>query len=193
MSTAADNLIGKTKQALAGRIPERLQRDDAVPAAVLILLYEKDYQTHVVLTERSHDVQHHKGQIAFPGGSWEPEDPNLQTTALRETFEEVGVLPGHVELVGQLDDIYTVSNFVVTPMVGLLTGPVPYPFVPLPREVATVLEVPLPHLMDERNVTLEQYERAGQAVLLPTYAWNEYRVWGATAVLLQKLLGILES
>ena len=93
-------------------------------AAVLVPLFEKDASCHLLFTMRSHQVRHHRGQISFPGGAFDEEDADLQRTALREAFEEIGLREREVQVLGILDDIITTSEFIVTPFVGVF----PYPY-----------------------------------------------------------------
>ena len=160
-------------------------------AAVLIPLYEREGQYHVLFTLRTEHVEHHKGQISFPGGAADPEDPDLEFTALRETFEEIGVRPDDVEVLGRLDDIVTITNFLVTPYVGVLRGPVPYPFRHNEHEVAELLEVPLSHLMEEANVVQETREIGGRPTPTYSYRFGEHVIWGATARILRGFLDLL--
>src|SRR3972149_1451659 len=127
--------------AIAESTPRHVEHPDASPAAVLILVSDREGEPHVVFTERTTHVEHHKGQICFPGGACAGADDCLETPALRETFEEIGVLPEHVRIIGQLDDMVTISNFRVTPYVGMLSMPLEYPFVINEQEVARVIEV----------------------------------------------------
>ena len=124
-------------------------------AAVRLPLYESAGDTHVLFTVRSELVEHHKGQISFPGGAHDASDPDLRFTAVRETWEEIGVAMDHVEVIGQLDEMITISNFLVRPFVGRITQPGPYPFVHSEIEVTEILEVPLQHLREEANVVAE--------------------------------------
>lgn len=186
-----EDLIQRTRQALAGYRARRIEDDLMSPAAVLVLLYERDGQPHIVFTERSHDVRYHKGQISFPGGAVEADDADLLATALRETFEEIGVSPQEVEVIGQLDDLITVTDFRVTPYVGVLKREPNVPFVPHEREVAAVIEVPLRHLLDAME--LELRERRGKPVLVPAYTYKNHRIWGATASILKGLLDLISE
>ncbi|HXG42114.1 MAG TPA: CoA pyrophosphatase [Dehalococcoidia bacterium] len=186
-------LLDRARAALAVHRPLTLQQPGAVPAAVLVPLYLKEGQAHVLLTERTHHVEHHKGQISFPGGARDPEDPDLLATALRESYEEAGIHPQDVEVIGRLDDIVTITNFLVTPYVGVLRCQSGYGFCAHPREVASLLEVPLPHLLDWRNMELELRQWRGTPVLVPAFHWNGYRIWGATARILKQLLDLLQS
>ena len=98
------------------------------PAAVILPLYQKDGEYHILFTKRTEHLEYHKGQVCFPGGGCDEQDKSLVDTALRETFEEIGVRPLDVEILGQLDNMGTVSSsFLITPFVGLI--PYPYEFV----------------------------------------------------------------
>lgn len=185
------DLIQRAREALSEHIPRRIDDPTAEPAAVLILLYRRDGEPHVLFTERTHQVEHHKGQISFPGGAADDDDDSLETTALRETYEEVGVRPEDVEIIGQLDDMITISNFRVTPYVGILKTNSEYPFVLNEREVAEVVQVPLSHLLDERNMELEVRQHQGREVLVPAYTYDGHRIWGATARMLRQFLELL--
>ncbi len=189
---AGQELIDKTRQVMAEYIPRHIEDSSATPAAVVILVYDRDGEAHVLFTERTEHVEHHKGQISFPGGAWDGADERLETTALRETQEEIGVDPEDVDIVGQLDDMITISNFRVTPYVGILSTNSEYPFVVNEREVAKVVQVPLSHLMDERNMELEVRQHQGKQVLVPAYTYEGHRIWGATARMLRQFLELLD-
>ncbi len=188
----SDEWLERTRQAVAEYIPRHVDKSpDATPAAILILVYDRDGEAHVLFTERTHQVEHHKGQISFPGGAIDDGDDRLETTALRETSEEIGVQPDDVEIVGQLDDMLTISNFLVTPYVGILNTNSDYPFVVNRHEVEQVVQVPLVHLMDEKNMELEVRQHKGKEVLVPAYTYENHRIWGATARMLRQLLDLI--
>ena len=121
------------------------------PAGVLLILHERPSGPHIIFQKRTDSVRDHKGQISFPGGAMDPEDQSVRENALRETREEIGVLPQHIEVLGQLDDMVTISNFLVTPYVGWLDR-FPYEWRFSDEEVAYLLEVPLDHLRNPRNL-----------------------------------------
>jgi len=174
--------------------PRRIDPDGRPVAGVLILCYDVDGETRLLFTKRTELVEHHKGEICFPGGAREATDADLYQTALRETFEEVGLHPEHVERVGQLNDIVSRgSNFVISPFVGIISAPVPYAFEHARREVEEILEVPLVHLLDDGNVTHETRELDGQMVELDFYRFGRHTIWGATARILHQLLGLLSD
>ena len=162
---------------------------DQIRAAVLMPLFVKEGALHLLLTKRTDSVEHHKGQIAFPGGVCEEDDEDVCATALRETFEEVGIASEKVLVLGRLDERLTVTGFRVTPYVGVI--PWPIELRPHDAEIAGMLEVPLSALLDprrreERTVT---WEGTTRKVLY--YHWGEAPIWGATARMIEELIEIL--
>lgn len=156
---------------------------------VLILLYCADDEFHVVLTQRPDYDGVHAGQVSCPGGRHEPPE-TLGQTALRETWEEVGVPPADVELLGEMTPLYVMpSDFEVHPFVGRYIGAGRPDFVPDRREVASILEVPLRLLLDPATRAEEEMElRGGLRLLVPFFRVGEQRVWGATAMILSELV-----
>ncbi len=161
------------------------------PAGVLLLLYPKDGEYCVLLNKRTDQVEHHKGEISFPGGSKDAEDATLLDTALRETHEEMGIRPEDVEVLGQVDDTPTSTNFLITTTVG--TIPYPYDFNPSELEVAEVLEVPLPALMDDETRRDEVRIVDGNLARVPSYVYQGHLIFGATARVLSRFLELLET
>jgi 8-oxo-dGTP pyrophosphatase MutT (NUDIX family) len=184
-------LLRAIHQVMASHQPRRIQPEGRPEAAVLLLIYEVHGEPHILFTLRTHLVETHKGQISFPGGAADPEDDDLRLTALRETFEELGVRPEDVDVAGQLDDSPSISGFMVTPYVGFIRGPVPYPFRPNRHEVAELIEVPLSHLMDRANVTEEARHIDGRDVVMYSYVFREHVIWGLTARILKQFLDLL--
>jgi 8-oxo-dGTP pyrophosphatase MutT (NUDIX family) len=156
---------------------------------VLIPLLFKDSAWHVLVTQRTHNVGHHKGQISFPGGACEPEDGSLLDTALRETYEEIGVPPDAVEVLGALDDFGTITSFVVTPFVGVIPNPFAYQL--SQGEVAAVIEVPLAFLRDRTSLRTERREAGGQSFNVLFWDYGPYTIWGATARILKDFLDLV--
>jgi 8-oxo-dGTP pyrophosphatase MutT (NUDIX family) len=165
------------------------EESDLTCAAVLLPLLYKTGQWHVLFTRRTQDVEHHKGQISFPGGACEPGDENLAATALRETYEEVGVPPHVVEILGALDDFPTITDFMVTPFVGLLPHPLPYRL--NPHEVDAVLEVPLSFFTDPAGLRVEQREHQGRIFDVLFWDYGPHTIWGATARILKGFLDLI--
>ncbi len=186
-----EEVVERMQQALSDYTPRHIDHPAAADAAVLILLHDREGETHVIFTERTNHVEHHKGQMSFPGGACDEGDDCLETTAMRETFEEIGVRREDVRIIGQLDDMVTVSNFRVTPYVGVLTTETGYSFTINDREVAKVVPVPLSFLLEEQNMELEVREHQGREVLVPAFSYEGHRIWGATARMLHQLIELL--
>jgi 8-oxo-dGTP pyrophosphatase MutT (NUDIX family) len=159
-------------------------------AAVLVPMLFRDGEWHVVVTQRTQHVEHHKGQISFPGGACEAGDIDLQATALRETFEEIGIPPDQVEILGALDDFPTITNFVVTPFVAVVSHPVEYRLEAC--EVESVLEVPLSFLLDPESSRVEPREHDGRLYQVLFWDYGIYTIWGATAQILKGMLDLLD-
>jgi 8-oxo-dGTP pyrophosphatase MutT (NUDIX family) len=159
-----------------------------IPAGVLVPVVEGS-DPHLVLTRRTDLVRHHKGEISFPGGVRHPEDPDLLTTSLRETEEELGIPPDAFDVLGQLPPVHTiVSGYVIVPFVGLLAGP--RPMTPSPIEIDEVIEVPVARLAGaEQEVLATDGDGA-------TRGWFAYDIdgqviWGATGRIVHAFLEAL--
>ena len=160
------------------------------PAAVLLPLYKKQGEYHILLTRRTQKVEHHKGQISFPGGARQEDDEGLMDTALRETFEEIGVCPEDVEVLGELDNMGTLtSNYLVTPFVGII--PYPYELRVNCDEIDELVEVPLSALADKRNHREEVYVIEGIKFKATMFDYRGHVIWGATARILEQFLDLL--
>ncbi|MBI4642037.1 MAG: CoA pyrophosphatase, partial [Candidatus Tectomicrobia bacterium] len=134
-------------------------------------------------------LKDHAGQISFPGGRRDREDKSLTETALRETFEEIGIHASHVEILGQLDDVVTRSNYVITPYVG--TFPHPYQYTIDTHEVAEILEVPLSLLLDKQYFRGETQNSEALRFPPPLWFYREHIIWGATARIVERFLGLV--
>ena len=184
-------MVEHIRDALAAYEPRRIEQDGLPRAGVLIAVYDEEDGTPCVLvTVRSEQVEFHKGQISFPGGAHDPEDGDLLTTALRETEEEIGLRREHVEVWGQLDDIVTISNFLVTPYIGRVTEPAPYAFATSEIEVAELLAVPLPHLHEPSSQNDEPVPWKHGIAPPPSYSYGEHVIWGATGRMLRQFLEV---
>lgn len=148
-------------------------------AGVLIPIIVREQALSVLLTRRATHLKYHAGQVSFPGGSMDPDDADIQATALRETREEIGIRPDEVEIAGFLDPVLTVTGYTVTPVVGLVKPTIRIKIDP--AEVERAFEVPLDFLLDEANA--KQSERDVDGVRLPIveFTFAAERIWGATA------------
>lgn len=178
----------KTESVITGRDRVVLSEKSLKPAAILMPYFIKDGKEHILLTVRSQQVPLHKGQIAFPGGRQEPGE-DLETTALREAEEEVGIHPQDVELIGPTDDIVTITSYRVTPFLGKI--PYPYEFNRNPEEIAEILLVPFEALLAEENITKNVVSSSIGEFPLYYFNWNSHVIWGATGRILANLLNLL--
>ena len=161
------------------------------PAAVLIPLFVRDHALWTLFTKRTDTVEHHKGQISFPGGGQHPEDENLWVTAIRETEEEIGVPRETVRLLGALPKMVTVTDFEVWPFVGAI--PYPVSFRPEAGEVESIIEVPLSYLLDPMVVEDRLIRWKGKDVKTLVYHYRGHAIWGATARILADFLEVLRG
>ena len=165
----------------------------AITHAVLVPFYLLGGELHIVLTKRTDLVSMQQGHIAFPGGRRESDDPDLLAAALRESQEEIGLEPRYVEVFGRLDDFWTRGGkMFVAGFAGLIDPAVsPYPWQPQEREVAEILEVPVRHFLDARNVEVaEPREVIGRMWPNETFVFRGHRVFGATARTLRHVLDL---
>ncbi len=151
-------------------------------AAVLVAVTA---DAELILTKRSTKLKHHAGQIAFPGGRQDNTDRDLVHTALREAEEEIGLNPKDVTVLGQLPSHETVSNYIATPIVGIV--PSGLTFTPEAGEVAEVFKVPLTHVTDVVNFAIEGRRWQGHQRHYYTVPYGPYYIWGATARMLHGL------
>ena len=163
--------------------------DPLTPAAVLVPIVVRHGGPTVLFTQRTAHLEHHAGQVSFPGGHQEPEDASPNETALRETEEEVGLDRRHVAIVGRLDQYVTRTGFTVTPLVGLVTPP--FRMSPDADEVAEVFEVPLDFLLDPANHKREHRLHKGARREFFAMPYGDYYIWGATAGMLMNLYDVL--
>ena len=155
-------------------------------AAVLVLTYHKDHDHHLVLTKRTEQVEHHKGQICFPGGVKDEKDCDLWETALRETKEELGVNPDQVTFLGKLNQVITPTEFRITPYVASLVCLLPWQ--PNPTEINQVFSISFSHLYNPQNFCLQKKVYSGVEYDDPLFTYGEHHIWGATGRIIVDLL-----
>ena len=185
------SILPRLRAALAAAPPPS-ETPPGIASAVLVPLFERDGDLHLLFTKRSESLPHHRGQVAFPGGRHVADaDPSLLATALRETEEEIGVAPSDVDVLGTLAPIHTFSsNFLINPFVGVI--PHPYDFRPNPREVSAIFSVALDVLLDPATAAEEEWTIDGAIVPISTYRHGEHVIWGATHRITSSLLDLLQ-
>jgi len=170
-----------------------LQSNDSVKSSVLILLYPEEESIKTVVMLRPSYDGFHSGQISLPGGKWEISDKDMATTALRETYEEIGVPPSKIRLVGQLSPLYIPpSNYIVFPYIGF--SDIKPDFHKDPTEVQELIEIDIAALLNKENRNTRKITFIdGASVNVPCYTCGGMIIWGATAMILSEFLALLEN
>lgn len=178
------------RQALLERQEQRIPRETARPASVLIPLVDRGGEVHVWLIRRTETMTSHRGQVAFPGGKRDPEDRSSMVTAVRETHEELGFAPEALEVHGRLDDVPTVTNFIITPWVAWLREDL----VPIPSEaeIARAFCVPLAPFVYEKP-RARFFRGTGMTRIVPSWVVDNETVWGATARIMGTLAAVVRD
>jgi len=165
--------------------------DDHSKAGVLILLYLWMKRLYVLLTKRTERLYHHRAQVSFPGGRQEAQEI-LETTAIREASEELGISLDASCILGRLTPLYIPpSNYCVFPFVAFLDERPD--FRPSSAEVAEIIEVPLDHLLDKDNIRREIWTIRGIEIDVPFYEYGEHKIWGATAMIMSEFLHVWKT
>lgn len=198
------NLSGLTEKEISERLaaasvptdgpyPDGLLKETLRSAAVLIPFVRVEGEWHLLLIRRAeHADDFHSGQVAFPGGGAHPGDPDPESTALRETYEEIGILPQDVRTLGRLNEFVTISSYRVTPVVGVI--PWPYTFNIAQDEVSRVFTIPIAWLADPANSEIRSRELPPPYQPISVIYFRPYDgevLWGASARFTQGLLNIL--
>ena len=180
----------RIRQILSQREKKCIADPDLTLSAVLVPIYEKAGEYYILFTKRTETVEYHKGQISFPGGRRDDGDSDLLATALREAFEEIGLRPEAVEILGELDEERTIgSNFMICPFIGFI--PYPYQFEISRDEVEQLVEVPLSALLDKANFREEVVTDEGKTFPAYFYHYGDQVIWGATARILKRFLDLV--
>ena len=194
LTTAAGTRVERLHQVLERRV--RRSIDTAPPlirAGVLIPLVRRGNEIELLFTRRTDTVLTHKGQISFPGGQREDSDAETVETALRESYEEIGLEPSRVTVLGELDDVFTaVSSFVITPVVGLVEGGIDNLRL-APDEVKSLLLVPVTQLLDSDIHTTETRSVGEQQYRIHYYTIGDDIIWGATGRIVYQFLKAWEE
>lgn len=171
----------------------KIETKNPKTAAVMMLFYPKNGETHLVLIVRNSYQGVHSAQIAFPGGKYEPRDQIFENTALRETHEEIGIPPDSIEILKAFTRLYIPpSNFMVYPFFGICRDEIV--FVPDTSEVADIIELPLSVFIgDDILVSVNLTTSYAENIIVPAFKIEEHIVWGATAMMLSELKEVLKK
>jgi 8-oxo-dGTP pyrophosphatase MutT (NUDIX family) len=163
---------------------------DQTPAAVLILLVYFREKWNILFTRRTSKVRTHQGEVSFPGGSYEQEDRALLKTALRETWEEIGISPDCIKILGELNPYKTISNFLVYPFVGKLTCELNFDM--QSDEVERVFLIPVDWLKDKAHFYEDEYTLDGHTFrkVIHYKDYDGEHLWGLTARITQEILSL---
>jgi 8-oxo-dGTP pyrophosphatase MutT (NUDIX family) len=183
-------MISVIRERLKSYNAKKVECASTIMAGVVIPLFEKDSDFFFLLTKRSDTVRFHRGEVSFPGGMYEEADGNIMNTALRECGEEIGVKRDDVEIIGRLDDVYTLTGFVITPYVGVI--PYPYDFRTNPEEVAYIITLPYTFLK-EANPVQEVTRHNGKTQKVQSLHYNGDQIWGATCRMLLQFQKIIQD
>jgi 8-oxo-dGTP pyrophosphatase MutT (NUDIX family) len=170
------------RQRLSAHAPRAIQKKSLRPAAVMILIMNRDGEAHVLLTKRTEKVGTHKGQMALPGGGYDESDGDFLRTALRETEEEVGVCPSDIDVLGRFDDFISIAGFHVVSYIGVI--PYPYEYTINRDEIEDYVEVPLSMFVNREFGKVQQVEFEGHMYNVYHYYYKNFEIWGMTARIL---------
>jgi 8-oxo-dGTP pyrophosphatase MutT (NUDIX family) len=188
VSSRSMDLKSRIRSALAALQTRAISSGFDREAAVLMPVFEEDGEPHFLLTLRTEEVETHKGQISFPGGMRDG-DESLEITALRETWEEIGIEEGKIEILGRFHDYVSSTDYHVVPFVGYVRSP--FQVVPQPTEVAEVLTVPFRAFFDPERLRTEKMMLRGKLIDVHFYSYNSYQIWGLTARIIKDFLAVL--
>ena len=182
-------MIGdKIAKVLNSRAPKDLTHLRYKLAAVLMPIQEREDGDYLVLTKRAEELNHHRGQVAFPGGRVDAGDRDELEAALRESYEEIGIDPAHVRVLGRLDQVTAAYDFIVTPFVGII--PPSYEFRLNPLETAAVFAVPIAALLEPERVTIANHLSSHGEPVYHFY-YDDWDIWGATARIIVQFLDLV--
>jgi 8-oxo-dGTP pyrophosphatase MutT (NUDIX family) len=180
----------RIRECLSALKPSTITNGYIRQAAILMPVFEHELQSHFLLTLRTDEVETHKGQISFPGGMREGQE-ELVDTALRETFEEVGIGSDRIEILGRFHDYVSITHFRVTPFVAFLHQP--FTINPQVREVAEVLHVPFETFLDPNRLRIEKNTYSDKEIDVYFYSHGAHQIWGLTARIIKDFFDTLQS
>jgi len=176
-------MLALLRQQMSGFQPMDHWRDASFRAeAAVLLAFTDEPDTQLILTRRADHLKSHRGEVALPGGKIDPTDTSVVVTALRESEEEIGLLPASVDVLGQLDPMVTRFGVKVTPVVGVIAPDTR--LVPNPDELDSIFRVPMDFFLREEPARMDRGTVNGHAVTVPRWHWQGYEIWGVTAIIL---------
>lgn len=182
----------KIRQALSLRQKKNISDKRLAEAAVLVPIFCEGGEHHILFTRRSNRVAYHKGQVSFPGGARSEVDSSLLDTALRESWEEIGLKAKDGEILGELDDTPTVtSRFIISPFVAFI--PHPYEFTVNRDEIDEIFDVPVSVLLHKANWRQERHVVGDEVVTTYSCEYEGRVIWGATARIVKQFLDVWQS
>ena len=184
-------LVKRLSSQLQSRNPRRIVVDHSGRAAVLMPILPHGEEFCFLLTQRTHKVETHKGQISFPGGIREDLDSNLLQTALRETWEEIGLASAKIQILGEFDEYLSITGLIVTPFAAYVREPLN--LAPNPDEVDEILRVPFSIFQDSRTLRVETRVRLGVERKVYFYDFQGKEVWGLTAQIIRDVLRLVDQ
>lgn len=159
---------------------------DYPEASVLVPITNSKSDPEIILTQRAAHMKTHRGQVAFPGGRREDRDPDLISTALRESHEEIGLPPEAVEIISPLSQVISRYGILVSPFVGLVSGE--DELKANPAEIDSIFRVPISFLLEDRRLRTDELAFRGTSLYVPCWEWQGYHIWGMSAVIMVDLL-----
>ncbi|WP_373187256.1 CoA pyrophosphatase [Halopseudomonas sp.] len=181
-------MLDKMRLRVGEHRPRKIEAAGLPEAGVLIPVTCVHDRPEIILTVRSQRLSTHSGEVAFPGGRRDPGDVDLQYTALRETHEEIGLLPELVDVVGPLGSLVSRFGIKVTPYVGIV--PDVFDLVPNAGEIETVFRVPVSFFLEDRREMTHRIDYEGRSWYVPSYRYEGHKIWGLTALMLAEFVNI---
>jgi 8-oxo-dGTP pyrophosphatase MutT (NUDIX family) len=168
--------------------PRQVESAGLPEAGVLIPVTCVHDEPEIILTLRSRRLSTHSGEVAFPGGRRDPGDVDLCYTALRETHEEIGLPPEHVEIIGPMNSLVSRFGIKVTPFVGIV--PDVFELQPNRFEIDEIFRVPVSFFMRDQREMTHRIDYEGRSWYVPSYRYNGFKIWGLTALMLAELMNV---
>ena len=182
-------MLDELLRRVSNHTPQQLETDGRFPEAAVLVPITRSDEPELILTLRASGLSTHGGEVAFPGGRRDPEDPDLVFTALREAEEEIGLPPGLVEVIGPLSPLISLHGIRVTPFVGVVPDFVEYRA--NDAEIAAVFSVPLEFFRQDPREHTHRIDYQGRSWYVPSYRFGEYKIWGLTAIMIVELINLL--